>query len=83
TRSFQALRHFEESPQLPSGYASMLIPAYIPPLWFRQMDPLVAAHYKGDLSLANIVPSKREKILASALNRAQTFNHAVDGPIPA
>ncbi|PQA46973.1 fatty acid desaturase [Amnimonas aquatica] len=83
TRSFQALRHFEESPQLPSGYASMLIPAYIPPLWFRQMDPLVAAHYKGDLSLANILPSKREKILASALNRAQTFNHAVDGPIPA
>lgn len=63
TRSFQALRHFEDSPQLPSGYASMLIPAYIPALWFRQMDPLVAAHYKGDLSRANILPSKRARLL--------------------
>lgn len=63
TRSFQALRHFDDSPQLPSGYASMLIPAYIPLLWFRQMDPLVAEHYRGDLSRANILPSKREKLL--------------------
>ena len=63
TRSFQALRHFEDSPQLPSGYASMLIPAYIPWLWFRQMDPLVAAHYKGDLTRANILPSRRAKLL--------------------
>ncbi|MES2919267.1 MAG: fatty acid desaturase [Pseudomonadota bacterium] len=63
TRSFQALRHFEDSPQLPSGYASMLIPAYLPPLWFRQMDPLVAAHYHGDLSLANIQPSQRQRLL--------------------
>lgn len=82
TRSFQALRHFEESPQLPSGYASMLIPAYIPALWFRQMDPLVAKHYKGDLSKANILPAKREQILASALNRAQRENPAQDAPIP-
>ncbi|HET8729608.1 MAG TPA: fatty acid desaturase [Moraxellaceae bacterium] len=64
TRGFQALRHFEDSPQLPSGYASMLIPAYLPPLWFRQMDPLVAAHYNGDLTRANLLPSKREKLLA-------------------
>lgn len=64
TRRFQALRHFEESPQLPSGYASMLIPAYIPALWFRQMDPLVARHYKGDLSTANLYPPKRAALLA-------------------
>ncbi|HEX4869479.1 MAG TPA: fatty acid desaturase [Moraxellaceae bacterium] len=64
TRSFQALRHFDDSPQLPSGYASMLIPAYLPPLWFRQMDPLVAAHYQGDLTRANIVPRKRAALLA-------------------
>ena len=63
TRSFQALRHFDESPQLPSGYASMLIPAYIPWLWFRQMDPLVVRHHGGDLSLANIYPPKRDKLL--------------------
>jgi alkane 1-monooxygenase len=69
TRSFQALRHFDDSPQLPSGYASMLIPAYIPFLWFRQMDPLVAAHYKGDLSRANLLPSKREKLLKEEQRR--------------
>ena len=78
TRSFQALRHFETSPQLPSGYASMLIPAYLPFLWFRQMDPLVAAHYHGDLSLANILPGKRDALLRSELNRARRANPATD-----
>ncbi|MEQ1438779.1 fatty acid desaturase [Fontimonas sp. SYSU GA230001] len=64
TRRFQALRHFDDSPQLPSGYASMLIPAYIPWLWFRQMDPLVAKHYDGDLTKANLHPPKRAALLA-------------------
>ena len=63
TRRFQALRHFDESPQLPAGYASMLIPAYIPWLWFRQMDPRVVAHHQGDLSKANLYPPKREALL--------------------
>ena len=63
TRRFQALRHFDDSPQLPSGYASMLIPAYIPLLWFRQMDPLVVKHYQGDLTKANLYPPKREALL--------------------
>lgn len=83
TRSFQALRHFDDSPQLPSGYASMLIPAYIPWLWFRQMDPLVAAHYKGDLSRANIQPGKREQLLASEHHRVAMANPAHDAPEPA
>lgn len=69
TRRFQALRHFDESPQLPSGYASMLILAYFPFLWFRQMDPLVAAHHKGDLTKANLYPPKRAKLLARWNNR--------------
>ena len=30
TRRYQALRHFEESPQLPSGYASMIVLALMP-----------------------------------------------------
>jgi alkane 1-monooxygenase len=63
TRRFQALRHFDESPQLPSGYATMLIPAYIPWLWFRQMDPLVVKHYRGDLTKASLYPPKRDKLL--------------------
>lgn len=63
TRSFQSLRHFEEAPQLPAGYATMLMAAYIPPLWYKIMDKRVAQHYKGDLSKANIVPEKREALI--------------------
>lgn len=53
SRPYQALRHFDDSPQLPSGYASMMMLAYFPPLWFRVMNPKVKAHYKGNLALAN------------------------------
>lgn len=64
SRSFQALRHFENAPQLPSGYASMLLPAYIPSWWYSLMDERVVQHYKGDLSKANIDPSRRNEIMA-------------------
>jgi alkane 1-monooxygenase len=63
TRSYQTLRHFEESPQLPSGYATMLMAAYVPPLWFKIMDKRVVEHYKGDLNKANILPSKRKALM--------------------
>ena len=61
-RAFQALRHFSDSPQLPSGYASMMILAYFPPLWFRVMDPKVVAHHQGNLSQAHLHPSKAQKL---------------------
>jgi alkane 1-monooxygenase len=64
TRRYQALRHFEESPQLPSGYASMIVLAYFPPLWRRVMDKRVLAHYDGDITRANIQPRKRAAVLA-------------------
>ena len=64
TRRYQALRHFENLPELPSGYATMIVLAYATPLWFRVIDPLVLAHYGGDVTRANILPRKREKILA-------------------
>ncbi|HEY2300119.1 MAG TPA: alkane 1-monooxygenase [Jatrophihabitans sp.] len=54
TRRYQALRHFEESPQLPSGYATMIVLCYFPPLWRRVMDHRVLAHYGGDATLANV-----------------------------
>jgi len=63
-RRYQALRHFDESPQLPSGYASMLLLAYFPPLWRAVMDRRVVAHYGGDVSRANLQPSKRAWLLA-------------------
>jgi len=63
-RAYQALRHFEEAPQLPSGYASMMIAAYIPPVWFWLMDKRVAAHYQGDMTKAHIAPAARKRIMA-------------------
>ncbi|WP_180025479.1 alkane 1-monooxygenase [Acinetobacter sp. YH16049] len=63
SRPFQALRHFDEAPELPSGYATMLIPALIPPLWYKMMDQRVYQHYQGNLTKANILPSKRAKLL--------------------
>jgi len=55
-RRYQALRHFDEAPQLPTGYAGMILVAAIPPLWRRTMDHRVVQHYGGDLSRANVHP---------------------------
>ncbi len=63
-RRFQALRHFDEAPELPSGYGAMMLAAVFPPVWRRVMDPRLVAHYEGDLSRANIQPARREKVLA-------------------
>ena len=65
TRRYQTLRSFDGAPNLPSGYASMIGLAYFPPLWRKVMDHRVIEHYEGDLSRANIVPRRREKILAA------------------
>jgi alkane 1-monooxygenase len=65
TRRYQALRHVDEAPQLPTGYAGMIVLAWFPPLWRRVMDPRLLDHFEGDVSRANIQPGKRERILAS------------------
>jgi len=54
SRAYQLLRHFEEAPQLPIGYATMIMPAYIPPLWFAIMNKRVRAHYDNDMSKINM-----------------------------
>jgi len=64
-RRYQALRHVQEAPQLPTGYAGMILTAILPPLWRRVMDPRVLAHYDGDLTRANLHP----RISARALRR--------------
>ncbi|MBU9182321.1 alkane 1-monooxygenase [Burkholderia multivorans] len=64
TRSYQALRHFDDAPQLPAGYATMILLAYVPPLWYRVMNPRVVAHYRGNMAQSNIKPSIRDKVLA-------------------
>jgi alkane 1-monooxygenase len=55
-RRYQALRHVDEAPQLPTGYAGMILLAVIPPLWRRVMDHRVLAHYSGQVALANVKP---------------------------
>jgi alkane 1-monooxygenase len=64
TRRYQALRNFDEAPELPTGYAGMIVMAYFPPIWRRVMDKRVVAHYHGDVTRANIQPSKRDAVLA-------------------
>jgi alkane 1-monooxygenase len=63
-RRYQALRHIDEAPQLPTGYAGMIVLAAIPPLWRRVIDPRLLAHYEGDLDRANIAPRRRARVLA-------------------
>ncbi|MFN8216515.1 MAG: alkane 1-monooxygenase [Solirubrobacterales bacterium] len=64
TRRYQALRHVEAAPQLPTGYAGMIILAWVPPLWRRVMDRRLVEHYGGDVSRANLHPRKRARLLA-------------------
>ena len=51
-RRYQALRHSDEAPQLPTGYTSMMLIALFPPLWRHIMDRRVLDHYDGDVTRA-------------------------------
>ncbi|MBP9731320.1 MAG: fatty acid desaturase, partial [Moraxellaceae bacterium] len=86
TRSFQALRHFEDAPQLPGGYASMLLPAYIPSWWYKIMDERVIRHYKGALDKINMDPDNRESLMQQyaqlAADIAATTVDAITAPEP-
>jgi len=64
TRRYQTLRSFDGAPNLPSGYASMILLTLVPPLWRKVMDPRLLAHYEGDITKAHLHPRKREKLLA-------------------
>ena len=47
-RRYQVLRHHEDSPQLPFGYATMFVIALFPPLWKAIMNPRVKAYYQDE-----------------------------------
>ena len=55
-RRYQSLRHSDEAPQLPTGYATMMLLALVPPLWRKVMDWRVLEHYGGDVTLAARLP---------------------------
>lgn len=42
----------------------MFLMAYLPPLWFRVMDPKVLAWANGDLDKVNVAPGKRARLEA-------------------
>ena len=61
-RRYQALRHFDEAPQLPNGYAGMFLLAYVPPLWFAVMNPRLAQAVGRDPARINFAPGQREAL---------------------
>lgn len=65
TRRYQALRHVDEAPQLPTGYAGMILLAVVPPLWRRVMDRRVLEHYEGDVTRTNMAPRRQARMLVS------------------
>ena len=56
-RRYQALRHVDDAPQLPTGYAGMILLAVIPPLWRRVMDHRVLAHYAASSTAPTSSPA--------------------------
>lgn len=42
-KKYQTLEHQPESPQLPFGYPTAILVAFVPPLWFAIMNPRLAA----------------------------------------
>lgn len=40
-KRYQVLNHYNDSPQLPFGYPTMILIALFPPLWFAKMNPLL------------------------------------------
>jgi alkane 1-monooxygenase len=60
-RRYQSLRHSDEAPQLPTGYATMMLLALVPPLWRKVMDWRVLDHYGGDVTLAASHPGGRKR----------------------
>jgi alkane 1-monooxygenase len=41
SRKYQILRHFDHSPQMPTGYPGMMVLALFPPLWFKVMHKAI------------------------------------------
>ncbi|WP_200170980.1 alkane 1-monooxygenase [Tomitella cavernea] len=86
SRRYQALRSCKEAPQLPAGYALMVLTALVTPLWRVLMDPRVVAHYDGDVTRANLQPSKAAKLIhrySPGVHRDGTVHHPAlrpDGP---
>ena len=76
-RRYQSLRHFDELPQLPSGYFGMYIFAYLPPLWFKVMDPRLLDAVGRDPGRINFDPARE-----AALKKQYRLEHEVSWVSP-
>lgn len=70
-RHYQVLRHFDESPQLPTGYPGMILLCLVPPLWFYIMHKHIAKYasmFSTQTAASNTVSMPEE----SSLPQTQT-----------
>jgi alkane 1-monooxygenase len=51
SRKYQILRHFDESPQMPTGYPGMLLLSLVPPLWFKVMHKRIDGYKHTQMGL--------------------------------
>ena len=52
-KRYQVLDHYDESPQLPYGYPTMILLALVPPMWFGMMDSRLEEWKKNVPALAS------------------------------
>lgn len=62
SRRYQSLRSFPELPSLPSGYPAMYLLAYVPPLWFRVMNPRLIDSVGGDPRRINFLSAREDQL---------------------
>jgi alkane 1-monooxygenase len=44
SRKYQVLRHFDDSPQMPTGYPGMMVLSFFPAIWFRVMHKQISKY---------------------------------------
>jgi alkane 1-monooxygenase len=55
-KKYQVLNHYDESPQLPLGYPTSMLLSFVPPLWFKTMNPLVKAYISTKFVATLLLP---------------------------
>jgi alkane 1-monooxygenase len=52
SRKYQILRHFDQSPQMPTGYPGMMVLSLFPPLWFKVMHSQIDKYKATETGIA-------------------------------
>jgi alkane 1-monooxygenase len=54
SRKYQVLRHFDNSPQMPTGYPGMIVLSLFPPIWFFVMHKTIREYRENHPDLAKV-----------------------------